>query len=59
MFILVFAVIIDMMERTIEAQIVQNLKNNEPRPKCTVFFKRRSVYYLILFYFNFKFNFER
>ena len=52
MFMLVFAVIIDMMERTIEAQIVQNLKNNEPRPKCTGFYKKKEActiwYYFIL-----------
>ena len=41
MFIQVFAVIIDMMHgnksslRTVEAQIVQNLKKSKPRPKFT------------------------
>ena len=45
-----FAVIIDMMElnknnlRTIEAQIVQKLKNNEARPKFTGCYKKKSVY---------------
>ena len=43
-----FAVIIDMMElnknnlRTIEAQIVQKLKNNEARPKFTGSYKKKA-----------------
>ena len=31
--------------RTVEAQIVQKLKNNEARPKFTGFNKKKSVYY--------------
>ena len=30
--------------RTIEAQIVQNFKNNEARPKFTGSYKKKSVY---------------
>ena len=30
--------------RTIEAQIVQKLKNNEARPKFTGSYKKKSVY---------------
>ena len=30
--------------RTIEAQIMQNLKNNEARPKLTGSYKKKSVY---------------
>ena len=32
--------------RTIEAQIVQNIKNNEARPKFTGSDKRRSLYFI-------------
>ena len=45
----VFAVIIDGHDgnknnlRTIEAQIVQNNKNNEPRLKFTGFYSKKSV----------------
>ena len=36
--------IIDMMEtRTIEAQIMQKLKNNEDRPKFTGSYKKKRV----------------
>ena len=50
MFRLVFAVTIDMMEtrtnlRTIKAQIVQILKNNEPRPKFTGSYKKKACSY--------------
>ena len=31
--------------RTIEAQIVQKLKNNEARPKFTGSYKKKSVYW--------------
>ena len=30
--------------RTIEAQIVQKLKNNEARPKCTGSYKKKRVF---------------
>ena len=30
--------------RTVEAQIVQKLKNNEPRPKFTSSYKKKCVY---------------
>ena len=33
--------------RTFEAQIVQKLKNNEPRPKFACSYKEKSVYYWI------------
>ena len=48
MVILLFAVIVDMMEtRTIEAQIVQKLKNNKPRPIFTDSYKQKRVWILI------------
>ena len=34
--------------RTIEAKIVQELKNNEARPKCTGSYKKKSVYFGIV-----------
>ena len=30
--------------RTVEAQIAQKLKNNEPRPKFTGFYKRARIW---------------
>ena len=39
-----FAVIIDKMEtRTIEAQIVEKLKNNEAQPKFTGSYKKMRI----------------
>ena len=38
--ILIFAVIIAMMETSIEAKIMQKLKNKEPRPKFTGSYKK-------------------
>ena len=35
--------------RTIEAQIVQSLKNNEVRPKFTDSYKRKSVLVILLY----------
>ena len=46
--------IIDMVEtrtilRTVEAQIVQKLKNNEARPKFTASYKKVPAYYRLHF----------